>query len=103
MLPRRRLSGIMPNKMEPLRSPLPEHFPEASSPALPMLRRDEGAISAHEALCRMRARGITIKAWAANNGYHFSVVYSVLSGRRKCLRGQSHAIAVALGLKVSTQ
>jgi len=102
-LPWVRLSGIMPNKMEPMHSPLPKHFPEAGIPALPVLRRDERVISAHEALCRMRAQGITIKAWAANNGYHFSVVYSVLSGRRKCLRGQSHAIAVSLGLKESTQ
>lgn len=93
----------MPTKMQPLHSSLPEHFPEGDRPALSVLRRDEGAISAHEALCRMRAQGITIKAWAATNGYHYSLVYSVLSGRRKCLRGQSHAIAVALGLKVSPQ
>jgi len=93
----------MPSKMGPLHSSLSEHFPETGSPALAVRRREEGAISADEALRRMRAQGITIKAWAANNGYHFSVVYSVLSGRRKCLRGQSHAIAVALGLKIATQ
>lgn len=54
-----------------------------------------------EALKRMRADGTSIKAWAESRGFHSSVVYSVLSGRRKCLRGQSHQVAIALGIKAS--
>lgn len=52
-----------------------------------------------EALKRLRREGLSIKGWAQSKGFHFAVVYSVLSGRRKCMRGQSHQVAVALGLK----
>lgn len=48
---------------------------------------------------RLRAQGVNVKAWALEQGFHPSVVYSVLRGQRKCLRGQSYRIAVALGLK----
>jgi gp16 family phage-associated protein len=57
-------------------------------------------MSAADALRRMHDDGVTIKTWAESHGFQSSIVYSVLSGRRKCLRGQSHQIAVALGLKV---
>lgn len=43
--------------------------------------------------------GISISEWARNNGFASGLVYAVLKGKRMCLRGQSHAIAVALGLK----
>jgi gp16 family phage-associated protein len=46
-----------------------------------------------------RARGVSIKSWAQANGFSDRSVYAVLSGQRKCIRGQSHKIAVALGLK----
>jgi len=47
---------------------------------------------------RFRRNGITVAQWAKANGFEKSLVYAVLRGR-KCLRGQSHDIAVALGLK----
>ncbi|WP_307616566.1 DNA-binding protein [Variovorax boronicumulans] len=43
--------------------------------------------------------GISVAEWARDRGFSESLVRSILAGRRKCLRGQSHAIAVALGVK----
>ena len=43
--------------------------------------------------------GISVAEWARARGFSASLVYQVMEGRRKCLRGQSHQIAVALGLK----
>lgn len=43
--------------------------------------------------------GISVAEWARARGFSTSLVYQVLEGRRKCLRGQSHRIAVALGIK----
>lgn len=43
--------------------------------------------------------GISIAEWAIYNGYSTALVYQVLSGKRNPRRGQSHKIAVALGLK----
>lgn len=45
-------------------------------------------------------RGLSISEWARARGYSAQLVYQILNGRKQCLRGQSHAIAVALGLKV---
>jgi gp16 family phage-associated protein len=44
-------------------------------------------------------QGITISEWAQRNGFRREDVYAVLSGRLKGKHGQSHKIAVALGLK----
>ena len=43
--------------------------------------------------------GWSVAEWARLQGFSTGLVYQVLEGRRKCLRGQSHRIAVALGLK----
>lgn len=43
--------------------------------------------------------GISVAEWARERGFSTGLVYQVLEGRRKCLRGQSHKIAVELGLK----
>lgn len=48
---------------------------------------------------RFRDTGVNVKAWAVSRGFNPALVYSVLRGERKCLRGQSHEVAVALGLK----
>jgi gp16 family phage-associated protein len=45
------------------------------------------------------AHGRTVTDWAKENGFERHLVYSVLSGRSRALRGESHRIAVALGLK----
>lgn len=44
-------------------------------------------------------RGISISKWARARGFSAPLVYQVLSGERRAVRGQSHDIAVALGLK----
>lgn len=51
--------------------------------------------------CRslMENSGISIAEWARKNRFSCGLVYQVLEGKRRCLRGQSHRIAVALGLK----
>jgi gp16 family phage-associated protein len=43
--------------------------------------------------------GVSISEWARENGFAAGLVYAVLNGKRKCLRGQSYCIAVALGLR----
>lgn len=43
--------------------------------------------------------GLSIADWALARGYSPHLVYSVLSGKRKCLRGQSHQIAKELGMR----
>lgn len=58
--------------------------------------------SLHEtdlALALFADAGISVAEWARVQGFSTGLVYQVLEGRRKCLRGQSHRIAVALGLK----
>lgn len=44
-------------------------------------------------------RGESIAAWARKHGLGRSLVYEVLSGRKKCLRGDGHRAAVLLGIK----
>lgn len=43
--------------------------------------------------------GCAIGEWADARGYNRALVYAVLNGRAVGLRGRSHEIAVALGLK----
>jgi len=43
--------------------------------------------------------GITIAQWSREHGFSEPLVHEVLTGRRACRRGQSHNIAVALGMK----
>jgi gp16 family phage-associated protein len=45
------------------------------------------------------SRGLSISGWARVHGYSAQLVYGVLTGRNRALRGQSHEIAVRLGLK----
>lgn len=44
-------------------------------------------------------RGVTIADWAEHRGFSRALVYAVLAGRKRCIRGESHRIAVALGIK----
>ncbi len=50
-------------------------------------------------IAELRAAGISIAEWARDHGFDRNLVYSVLSGDRRALRGQSHDIAVSLGIK----
>ncbi len=43
--------------------------------------------------------GVTVADWARERGFDAHLVYSVLNGRSRAQRGESHRIAIALGLK----
>ncbi|MCW2390943.1 gp16 family phage-associated protein [Sphingobium sp. B1D7B] len=45
------------------------------------------------------ASGISVTKWAMDRGFNPTQVHNVLSGKRRCVRGESHRIAVALGVK----
>lgn len=46
-----------------------------------------------------RVDGATIAVWARERNFSPRLVYAVLRGERKCLRGESYRIAKELGLK----
>ncbi len=54
---------------------------------------------ASEAKTLFMANGISVAAWARQHGFPAGLVYRVLRGEAKCLRGTSHEIALALELK----
>lgn len=59
----------------------------------------DGPKSAREVWEELRQHGQSARDWALEHGFEPTLVYSVLSGNRKCLRGKSHEVAKALGLK----
>lgn len=81
-----------------LQKPTP-HYGEGSTPTAggvdPRLR------SAEEARQWFQDRGKTVVDWAMRRGFNPGLVTAVLNGKRKCLRGQSYEIAVALRLKAT--
>ena len=52
-----------------------------------------------EARAELQAKGISITQWAVANKFSPNLVFEVLGGRKKCVRGQAHEIAIKLGLK----
>lgn len=44
-------------------------------------------------------RGLTVTEWARHMGFSPALVHQILAGRIQGKRGQSHVIAVRLGLK----
>jgi|JTFO01.1.fsa_nt_gb gp16 family phage-associated protein len=52
-----------------------------------------------EVRAEFKRKGVSISQWAAANGFTVNMVFEVLAGRKKGVRGQSHRIAVKLGLK----
>lgn len=55
--------------------------------------------SSKEVIREFEKRGISIASWAREKGFNPDRVYQVLSARHRPLRGESHRIAVALGIK----
>lgn len=51
-----------------------------------------------QARAELASLGISITQWAIANGFSPNLVFEVLGGRKKCLRGQSRNIAIKLGL-----
>ncbi len=73
---------------------MPEPVPTATPPIPPQNQK-----TPQEVQQWFREQGLTIAHWAAEHGFNAALTYAVVGGRRACLRGQSHEIAVALGLK----
>ena len=63
------------------------------APAEPQLKTPD------EARAELQAKGISITQWAVANKFSPNLVFEVLGGRKKCVRGQAHEIAIKLGLK----
>jgi len=54
--------------------------------------------SATEKLAEFKSRGLSVRRWALENGFSPALTYRVLAGGNP-QRGESHNIAVALGIK----
>ncbi|MBC2658313.1 DNA-binding protein [Pseudomonas sp. MSSRFD41] len=52
-----------------------------------------------QARADLKAKGVSITQWAIANHFSPNLVFEVLGGRKKCVRGQTHEIAIKLGLK----
>lgn len=50
-------------------------------------------------LADFKEAGQSIRSWALARGFNPGLVYVVLKGERKCLRGESFRIAKELGMK----
>ncbi|RJF93004.1 hypothetical protein [Sphingomonas cavernae] len=50
---------------------------------------------------RLDRAGISVRNWANQHNFPEALVYTILRGQRRCKRGLSHRIAVALGIKDS--
>lgn len=46
--------------------------------------------------------GTSCSEWAAHHNIDRNTLYAVLSGKSRCVRGESHRVAVLLGLKPET-
>lgn len=68
--------------------------PDTRTPAT-----DQASSAGIGSLADFRANGVAITDWAHQHGFSTPLVYAVLRGERKCLRGQSLKIARALGMK----
>ena len=66
----------------------------------PEMNNLDSAKSIQEVRDWMESRGLTVIDWANEYGFNPSNVYRVLNGISKCKRGESHRIALALGLKI---
>jgi gp16 family phage-associated protein len=64
---------------------------------------NKGGLTGAQIRERFSLEGRTFADFARENNFSLSLVYSVLAGRGKGLRGRSHNIAVALGLKVGAR
>lgn len=52
-----------------------------------------------KARAELKRQGVSITQWATTNNFSPKLVFEVLGGRKKCTRGQSHKIAIKLGIK----
>lgn len=52
-----------------------------------------------QARAELKRKGVSITQWSLANGFSPNLVFEVLANRRNPTRGQTHKIAVALGIK----
>ncbi len=64
----------------------------------PYMKRAPNVKTSEQVRSEFSRIGKPITEWAREHGYNPNLVFNVLSGRA-CKRGQSHQIAVLLGLK----
>jgi gp16 family phage-associated protein len=64
-----------------------------------MLRPGDVSFKVVNARTFKAKHGVTVGAWAKGREYDPSLVYAIVSGKRKCVRGVSLRIARELGLK----
>jgi len=73
------------------------------SDPISIFRRDEATASSllteAQAKAALSMAGLSVADWARARGFSPELTRMVLAGKRKCLRGQSHQIAVELGIK----
>ena len=55
--------------------------------------------TAAEARAWLSEQGLSVAEWCRQNGFSRTLVLSVLANGKPCHRGQSHQIAVMLGMK----
>ena len=84
-------AAIAPTSPSRPRPPALESLPETASTRTPL--------TAQDAWRHLRSSGLSAREWAERHGFEPSLVYSVLTGSRKCLRGRSFLVARALGMK----
>lgn len=55
--------------------------------------------TAAEARAWFTEQGLSIAEWCRQYGFGITLTREILAGNKRCLRGQSHQIAVLLGMK----
>ena len=75
--------------------------PGAAAPS--PIAENEPLLTEEEARALFKAKGINVAEWARERGFSIELTRMVLAGKRKCMRGQSHQIAVALGMKARVE
>lgn len=70
-----------------------------TSSLFPTLSEKEPLRTPEQVRSRFARSGISVAAWARSQGFNVVLTYMVAAGQRRSLRGQSHQIAVALGMK----
>lgn len=68
----------------------------------PPLKSSAHHAHTQEILQRFREAGLTVTDWCKANGFRRDTAYKVIHGHYAAHRGDSHRIAVALGLKPAT-
>ena len=55
--------------------------------------------TAAEARAWFNEQGLSVSEWCREHGFGVSLVREILTGHKPCTRGQSHQVAVLLGMK----